>query len=122
MWQIIVKELTAALLLMGLAALIVFYETGHLPHSWFFLSVFIALIFPAATLVLNSLKKLSSQAPGWALLALSSLKMILIPTLIFILFDREHEATPAVVMPTVIAYLILLGLDTYWKVKWLFGK
>ncbi len=122
MWQIIIKELAATILLMGLAALVIFYETGHLPHNWFFLSAFITLIFPAATLVLNALKKLSSLAPGWVLLALSTLKMILIPVLIIILFDREHEATPAVVMPTIISYLILLGLDTYWKVKWLFGK
>ncbi len=120
MWTILFKEVFTSVVVMGLAGIIVFVEAGHLPHNWFKLVVAISSFFPASTLLLNYLKKVSPQSPGWVLMGLSTLKMILIPTLIILLFEREHEATTAVVIPTVLAYLLLMGLDTAWKIKWIF--
>jgi hypothetical protein len=120
MWTILFKELIYSVGLMGLAAIIIFTETGHLPRNWFILIAAIFSFFPGSTLLLNVLKKEFPGSQGWALMGLSVLKMFLIPLLIILLFEREHEATPAVVIPTLIAYLILIGLDTHWKVKWIF--
>jgi DMSO reductase anchor subunit len=119
---LLIKEIIYGLLFKGLAGLIVFIEAGHVPKNWFYLAVIIILIFPVSTYVLNKLKKIWPDSSGWTFMGFSVIKMFLLPLLIILFFEKDHDDTEAYVMPPVIAYLILMGLDTKWKIKWLFSK
>ncbi|MGM0375202.1 MAG: hypothetical protein ACQEQ0_00310 [Bacteroidota bacterium] len=119
---LLIKEFFYGLLFKGLAGLIVFIETGHIPKNWFYLAAIIILLFPVTTYALNKLKKIWSESAGWALMSFSAIKMVLFPLLLILFFDKDHEHIEAYVMPPTIAYLILMALDTKWKIKWLFSK
>ncbi|MFO8001878.1 MAG: hypothetical protein R6U46_11585 [Marinilabilia sp.] len=116
------KEIFYGLLFKGLAGLIVFIEAGHIPKNWFYLVAIIIMLFPVSTYLINKLRKSWPESPGWALMSFSMLKMLLLPFLIIIFFEKEHDDLEAYVMPTIIAYLVLMALDTKWKLKWLFGR
>ncbi|MFW5754118.1 MAG: hypothetical protein ACOCV9_04890 [Marinilabiliaceae bacterium] len=119
---LLIKEFFYGLLFKGVAGFIVFIEAGHIPKNWFYLAVIIILLFPATTYILNKLRKIWPDSPGWAFMGFSMMKLMLIPLLIIGLFEKDHDDLEALVMPSVIAYLILMALDTKWKIKWLFSK
>ena len=119
---LLIKEIFYGLLFKGLAGLIVFIEAGHIPKNWFYLAVIIIILFPVTTYVLNKLRKKWPDSPGWALMGFSAVKMMLLPILIILFFEKNHDDIEAYVIPPTIAYLILLGLDTKWKIQWLFRK
>ncbi len=119
---LLLKEFFFGLLFKGAAGLVVYIESGQIPKNWIYLALIIILIFPAGTYILEKIRKYRREGPGWAFLIISMIKMMLLPALIFLFFDKEHDDIEAFVMPSVIAYLIMLGLDTKWKIKWLFGR
>jgi len=119
---LLIKEVFYGLLLKGMAGLVVFIETGHVPKNWFYLALIIITLFPVTTFVLKEIKKHWENSAGFAFMALSMFKLFFISFLILVFFDQDHENIEAYVIPIVIAYLILLGMDTKWKIQWLFGK
>lgn len=119
---LLIKEVFYGLLLKGLAGLVVFIEAGHVPKNWVYLALIIIVLFPVTSFVLKEIQQHWENTVGFAFMALSLFKLILIPILIIIFFDKNHEAIEAYVFPILIAYLVLLGMDTKWKIQWLFGK
>ncbi|WP_016778115.1 hypothetical protein [Anaerophaga thermohalophila] len=119
---LLIKEIFYGLLFKGVAGLVVFIETGHVPKNWLYLALIIIAMFPLTSFVLKEVKKYWKNTAGFVFMALSMFKMLLIPFLIIVLFDRDHENIEAYVIPIVIAYLVLLGMDTKWKIQWLFRK
>ena len=113
---LLIKEIFYGLLLKGLAGLVVFIEAGHVPKNWFYLALIIIALFPVTSFVLKEIKEHWENSVGFAVMALSLFKLILIPVLIIILFDKNHEDVEAYVMPSLIAYLVLLAMDTKWKI------
>jgi hypothetical protein len=114
------KEIIYGLLFKGMAALIVYIEAGHIPKNWIYLAAIVIFLFPASTYILNIFRKHWPDSPGWAFMALSMLKMILLPILIFLFLDKNHADIESFVIPLLVAYLILMAIDTKWKIKWLF--
>jgi len=119
---LLIKEILYGLLFKGAAGLIVFIESGQIPKNWFYLAAIIIFLFPASTYVLQKMRKQWPESPAWAFMALSMFKMLLLPLLLILFFDKDHDDIEAFVMPIVIAYLILMGMDTKWKIEWLFGR
>jgi uncharacterized membrane protein YiaA len=119
---LLIKEIFYGLLLKGLAGLVVFIEAGHVPKNWFYLALIIIALFPVTSFVLKEIKEHWENTAGFAFMALSLFKLLLIPFLIIILFDKNHEDVEAYVFPILVAYLIFLGMDTRWKIQWLFRK
>ncbi len=119
---LLLKEIIYGLLFKGLAGLIVYIEAGHIPKNWFYVAVIIIVMFPATTYVLQKIRKYWLEAPGWAFMVLSMTKMLLLPFLFILFFDKDDDDIEAFVMPLLISYLILMGMDTKWKIKWLFNK
>jgi hypothetical protein len=119
---LLLKELFYGLIIKGIAGLIVYIEAGHIPKNWFYLAAIIILIFPFGTVLIQKAKQFFRNASGFILFGLSLFKMLFIPALIIVFFDNESEHSHAYIMPSLIAYIILLLSDTYWKIKWLFGK
>ena len=119
---LLIKEILYGLLFKGAAGLIVFIESGQIPKNWFYLAAIMLFLFPASTYVLQKMRKKWPESPAWAFMALSMFKMLLLPLLLILFFDKDHDHIEAFVMPIVIAYLLLMGLDTKWKIKWLFGR
>ena len=119
---LLIKEIFYGLLIKGLAGLIVFIETGHIPGNWFYLALIIVSLFPLSTFILKEIRKIWPDTPGFLFAGLSMLKMLLIPVLIILFFDKNHDDVEAFVIPVVVGYLILMGLDTKWKIQWLFKK
>ncbi|PWD99469.1 hypothetical protein [Marinilabilia rubra] len=117
---LLIKEFFYGLLIKGMAGLIVFIEAEHIPKNWFYLAAIIIALFPLSTYILKEIKAYSHQAPGFGLVVISMLKMLLIPVLIILFFEKEHEDIEVFVIPSVVAYLVLLFMDTKWKIKWLF--
>jgi hypothetical protein len=119
---LLLKEIFYGLVIKGIAGLIVYVEAGHIPKNWFYLAAIIVLIFPFGTVLIQKARQFFRNTSGFILFGLSLFKMIFIPALIIVFFDNEDENSHAYVMPSLIAYLILLLSDTYWKIKWLFGR
>jgi hypothetical protein len=119
---LLIKEILYGLLIKGLAGLIVFYETGHVPKNWIYLALIIITLFPVSTYILKQIRHFWPQVPGFAYVGMSFFKMLLVPVLIILFFEKDHEHIEAFVIPLIVGYLILLALDTKWKIKWLFNK
>ena len=119
---LLIKEIFYGLLLKGLAGLVVFIEVGHVPKNWFYLALIIIALFPVTSFVLKEVKENWENTAGFVFMALSLFKLLLIPLLIIIFFDKNHEDVEAYVFPILVAYLIFLGMDTRWKIQWLFRK
>lgn len=119
---LLIKEIIYGLLFKGAAGLIVFIESGQIPKNWFYLAAIIIFLFPASTYLLQKMREQWPESPGWGFMALSMFKMLLLPFLIILFFDKDHEHIEAFVIPIVISYLILMAMDTKWKIKWLFGR
>lgn len=119
---LLIKEIFYGLLIKGMAGLIVFVEAEHVPKNWFYLAVIIIAMFPLSTYILKEVRDYSHHAPGFTLVLISMLKMLLVPILIILFFDKDHEDIEAFVIPSIVGYLILLVADTKWKIKWLFHK
>jgi drug/metabolite transporter (DMT)-like permease len=116
------KEVMYGLLFKGAAGLIVYIETGHIPQNWFYLAAIIICLFPFSTYILKNVGKAWPQSPGWIFMVISMLKMLILPILIILFFDKEHEDIEALVMPLVISYLMLMAMDTKWKIKCLLNR
>ncbi|MBN1116879.1 MAG: hypothetical protein JXA77_06735, partial [Bacteroidales bacterium] len=84
------KEIFYGLLIKGAAGLIVYIEASHVPKSWFFLALAIVASFPLGTIFLNQIRKSWSNSAGFFYVGISFLKMLLIPLLIILFFDKEH--------------------------------
>ncbi|MGQ1889578.1 hypothetical protein ACT29H_03970 [Thermophagus sp. OGC60D27] len=116
---LLIKEIFYGLLFKGVAGLIVFIEAGHIPKNWFYLALIIVVLFPLTTSILKFFKEVWPDSSGMVLVTMSVVKIFLIPLLVMLFFDKEHEDIEAFVIPTIISYLILLTLDTKWKIQWL---
>jgi len=119
---LLLKEIFYGLLIKGMAGLIVFIEAEHIPKNWFYLAAIIIALFPLSTYIIKEIRDYSHQAPGLILMLISMMKMLLIPILIILFFEKEHKDIEAFVIPSIVAYLILLIMDTKWKIKWLFHR
>ncbi|WP_010662211.1 hypothetical protein [Marinilabilia salmonicolor] len=119
---IIFKEIFYGLLIKGAAGLIVFIEADHVPRTWVYLALAIVASFPVGTYILNEVRKHWFNSTGFFYVGISFLKMLAIPLLIILFFDKDHQHIEAFVIPLIVAYLILLAMDTKWKIKWLFWR
>ncbi len=119
---LLIKEFIYGLLIKGLAGLVVFIEAGHVPGNWIFLALIMISLFPLSTFILKEIRNIWPDNLGFLFAGLSMLKMLLIPVLIILFFDKSHADVEAFVIPAVVGYLILMGLDTKWKIQWLFSK
>jgi drug/metabolite transporter (DMT)-like permease len=119
---LIFKEIFYGLLIKGAAGLIVFIETNHVPVTWVYLALAIVASFPVGTYILKEVRKHWFNSTGFMYVGISFLKMLLIPLLIILFFEKDHQHIEAFVIPLIVAYLILLAMDTKWKIKWLFSR
>lgn len=119
---LIFKEIFYGLLIKGAAGLIVFIETNHVPRTWVYLALAIVASFPVGTYILNKVRKHWFNSTGFFYVGISFLKMLAIPLLIILFFEKDHQHIEAFVIPLIVAYLILLAMDTKWKIKWLFWR
>lgn len=119
---LLIKEIIYGLLVKGMAGLIVFIEAEHIPKNWFYLAAIVIALFPLSTYIIKEIRYFSHHAPGFTLVLISMFKMLLVPILIILLFDKEHDDIEAIVIPSIVAYMVLLIMDTKWKIKWLFHK
>lgn len=119
---LLIKEIFYGLLIKGLAGLVVFVEAGYVPGNWIYLALIMISLFPLSTFILKEVRKIWPDTPGFLFAGLSMFKMLLIPVLIILFFDKNHDDVEAFVIPAVVGYLILMGLDTKWKIQWLFNK
>ncbi|WP_291862491.1 hypothetical protein [Marinilabilia sp.] len=119
---LLLKEVFYGLLIKGVAGLIVYIEASHIPRSWIYLALAIVASFPVGTMILNQVRKYWVQSSGFFYVGISFLKMLLIPLLIILVFEKDHEHIEAFVIPLIVAYLVLLAVDTKWKIKWLFHR
>ncbi len=119
---LLLKEIFYGLLFKGVAGLIVYIEASHIPRSWIYLAIIIVASFPVSTYILNQIRHQWDQSTGLAYIVLSFVKMLAIPLLIILFFEKDHEHIEAYVIPLIVAYLTLLVVDTKWKIKWLFHK
>jgi len=116
---LLIKEIFYGLLFKGVAGLVVFIEAGYIPKNWFYLALIIIVLFPLTSSVLKFFRDVWPDSSGIVLVFMSVLKIFLIPLLMMLFFDKEDEDIEAFVIPTIISYLILLTLDTKWKIQWL---
>ena len=119
---LLIKEIFYGLLFKGLAGLIVYIEAGHIPRNWIYLALIIVALFPLTSSILKFFKDIRPDLPGLVLVIMSVLKIFIIPLLLMLFFDKDHEEIEAFVIPTMISYLVLLTLDTKWKIQWLSQK
>jgi|GEM_PF-2054403 hypothetical protein len=117
---LLLKEIFYGLLIKGAAGLIVYIEASHIPRSWIYLALVIVASFPVGTIIMNEVRKSWPDSTGFFYVGISFLKMLLIPLLIILFFDKDHEHIEAFVIPLILGYLVLLAIDTKWKIKWLF--
>ena len=119
---LLIKETFYGLLIKGIAGLIVFIEAEQIPKNWFYLAAIIVTIFPLSTYILKEVHFHHNKAPGFAFAGISIIKLMLIPSLIILFFEKDHIHIEAFVIPTIIGYLVLLAMDTKWKIQWLFHR
>jgi hypothetical protein len=119
---LLIKEIFYGLLIKGLAGLIVFIEAGYVPKNWIYLALIIVAMFPVSTYILKQIRHFWPEVPGFAYVVMSLVKMLLVPVMVILFFEKDHEHIEAFVIPLIAGYLILLAVDTKWKIKWLFNK
>jgi hypothetical protein len=88
--------------------------------KWIIFSGALFLLFGAGTIVFFIIKKLWKDVVGLAFAGVTLLNQLILLILLFIFLEPEELNHRIVAKAGVGAYLTYLGIDTYWKLRWLF--
>ncbi|GAO28287.1 hypothetical protein [Geofilum rubicundum] len=120
MVKVLVKELILGFLF--LVTGLFFFTSFELEifKKWVVFSLVTTLLMMAGTLLVNFLLNIGFDMPGLALAGIILLSQILLLSLLFIFLEPDRTNHRIVAKAGTLSYLLFLGIDIYWKVKWMF--
>ncbi len=89
-------------------------------YSWIYLSALLFVLFAFGTLILNYFLIKKNTWLNFAFIGVTFFKQLVLLILLFVFLEPKEGLHRIVAKSGIAAYLIFLGFDTYWKVKWLF--
>jgi drug/metabolite transporter (DMT)-like permease len=120
MVKVLVKELILGFLF--LVTGLYFFTSFELEifKKWVVFSLVTTLLMMAGTVLVKILINIDFDMPGLALAGIILFSQIILLLLLFIFLEPEQTNHRIVAKAGTISYLVFLGIDIYWKVKWMF--
>lgn len=120
MVKLLIKELVLGFLFL-VAGLYLFNSFElEIFKKWLVFSIVTTLLMMAGTVLIKILLNIGFDMPGLALAGIILFSQLLLLILLFIFLEPEKTNHRIVAKAGTISYLIFLGIDIYWKVKWMF--
>lgn len=120
MVKIIIKELVFGVLLL-ISGLFLFDALElNIFKKWVIFTLVTTLLMIAGTVMVKFLLNAGFDMPGVALAGMLLFSQIVLLLLLFIFLEPEKENHRIVAKAGVISYLLFLGVDIFWKVRWMF--
>jgi hypothetical protein len=121
MIKLIIKEFVLSLIIF-LIGYIVFNSFGlTIKSKWIFLSLILFFLFSFGSVFFNVLKQKGVEWLGLAFAGITFLNQLILLILLFVFLEPQEQNHRIVAKVGIVAYLTFLGIDTYWKLKWLFS-
>ncbi len=120
MVKLLIKELLLGIVFL-VAGLYLFssFELGIF-KKWLVFSLVTTLLMMAGTLLIKFLLDIGFDMPGLALAGIILVSQVLLLIILFIFLEPDKTNHRIVAKAGTISYFIFLGIDIYWKVKWMF--
>jgi hypothetical protein len=120
MVKILIKELVLGVLFL-VTGLYVF-DTFELNifRKWVVFSLVTTLLMMAGTVMVKFLLNIGFDMPGMALAGIILFSQIFLLLLLFIFLEPEKANHRIVAKAGAVTYLLFLGMDIFWKVRWMF--
>ncbi len=88
--------------------------------KWVIFTCVTTLLMMAGTVLIKFLLDIGFDMPGMALAGILLFSQIILLLLLFIFLEPEKANHRIVAKAGVVIYLLFLGVDIYWKVRWMF--
>lgn len=88
--------------------------------KWLIFSLVTTLLMVAGTVLIKILLNMGFDMPGLALAGIMLFSQLLLLILLFIFLEPDKTNHRIVAKAGTVSYLLFLGIDIYWKVKWMF--
>lgn len=120
MVKLLIKELALGMFFLGSGLYLFDVFELNIFKKWVVFSTFTTLMMMAGTVLVKFLLNTGFAMPGLALAGIILLSQIILLLLLFIFLEPEKTNHRIVAKAGAVTYLLFLGIDIYWKVKWMF--
>ncbi len=120
MVKILIKELVLGILILVTGLFLFDFYELNIFRKWVVFSLVTTLLMMAGTVMVKFLLDIGFDMPGMALVGILLFSQIILLLLLFIFLEPEKANHRIVAKAGVVTYLFFLGVDIYWKVRWMF--
>lgn len=120
MVKVLVKELVLGFLIFVTGLYLFNSFELDIFKKWVIFCVITTLLMLAGTVLIKFLLNIRFDMPGLALAGVILVSQFLLLIILFIFLEPDKTNHRIVAKAGTISYLFFLGIDIYWKVKWMF--
>jgi hypothetical protein len=120
MVKILIKELALGFLFLVTGLYVFDSFELNVFRKWVVFSLITTLLMMAGTVMVKFLLDIGFDMPGMALVGILLFSQIILLLLLFIFLEPEKANHRIVAKAGAVTYLLFLGIDIYWKVRWMF--
>jgi hypothetical protein len=119
MIRLLIKEIILGVVIL-VGGLLFFQSIGlAIWTKWIIFSFVLTALFTTGTVLFKLLKLSKSEWTGLSFAGITLVNQLILLILLFIFLEPEETNHRIVAKVGIGIYLIFLGIDTFWKLKWL---
>lgn len=119
MIKLLIKEIILGVVIL-IGGLLFFQSIGlAIWTKWIVFSFVLTALFAAGTVLFNLLKMRKTEWTGLSFAGITLVNQLILLILLFVFLEPEETNHRIVAKVGIGIYLIFLGIDTFWKLKWL---
>ena len=122
MTRVLIKELILGVIILVVGLVTFAHFELSIFKKWIIFSVLTTGFMMLSTLLLNLVKMIKPEMIGIVFIIAILLFQLILVIILFVFLEPENVNHRITAKSATVVYLISLGVDIYWKIRWIFPE